>query len=262
MSAYRLELWASTFGKFLTQTMVSILLWSALYASSPSSNDATSPLPSKELLLAYYLLVPWVIQIVNGYEGTRLAFKIYDGSLSRNLLYPISVWGYEWVERTTAIVIQALIQSFLLVGFSYLFYPELSKMLFQIFLSRGFDCIPLLILLFVSSQLYFLFDLLFAACGFWIESSWSAFAILRFTAAFLGGIFIPISFFSSSLKTIAMIFPFYSMMGAPIEMFLHPYSWQDYLHHLLIMLLWSGIIWLAAHFAWKKGYQLYTGVGQ
>ncbi len=105
---YRVTFWIRHILGTLTELTIAYFLWEALFARAPSGPGIkTLAGYSFHGILYYYLFAALGSRVVWGSLQGSISTEIYDGSLNRYLLYPLSFSGYKCV----ALFAQQLIAS-------------------------------------------------------------------------------------------------------------------------------------------------------
>jgi ABC-type uncharacterized transport system permease subunit len=72
-------------------------------------------------MMFYYLLVPLIDRVNRGFDNFQLSREIYDGSLTRYLLYPVSFFWYKYIGQLARAVISVVQLMFGLAAFLVIF---------------------------------------------------------------------------------------------------------------------------------------------
>ena len=94
--SYRSDFWANFVGVVLTELGVAYFLWRAIFAVRQV--DSIGGYTFRGMVL-YYLLVPLFTRLMRGNEQGYMSNDIYDGSLSRYLVYPVSFLGSKYLSH-------------------------------------------------------------------------------------------------------------------------------------------------------------------
>lgn len=246
---FRLDFWVTFVGQISLQVAISWALWSTIFKENQVSQMNGFSLTELNL---YYLLSPLLLKIMSGENIGFMSRDIYEGGLNKYLIYPLSFFHYK-------------ISTFLTYSFFYLF--QLIIILFFCYLyfgwSFGKSQLLGLILILVSTLAYFLLLSMIEQISFWADNIWSLGVIVRFTASFLGGGFLPLVFFPSFLQKVILILPFQSMLSSPLLLLMNKTS--DPLHlffdSLSLLSLWIISFVFLNYLIWKKAQYRYTGIG-
>lgn len=250
--SYRVAFWVQFVLGTATEIAIAYFLWAAIFASR---GVAMLEGFSFEGMVYYYLFATFAHKIARGNEHGYFAQDIYDGGLTRYLVYPISLFGFKYITHVTQQLL-AVIQ--LLLAFLALrlflgapFGMELTLPHFFAGLATSF----------LAGFLLFLIMSCLEMVAFWQDVIWNLMAMLRFTMALLGGAMVPLAFFPDWGRTLVSYTPFPAMISFPARTFLGQITFEEWWRNALLLLLWSGFFLLLARFIWKRGTLRYSGVG-
>ena len=123
--AYRSDFWITFLGQTLIQLLVARALWQTIFASQGVSEMQGFTL---EMMNLYYLIVPIGMRILSGENIGFMAREIYEGTFTRYLLYPLSVFQYKTLTYLTYSLFYIL-QLFILYSFYRIFLAEAPFMM-------------------------------------------------------------------------------------------------------------------------------------
>lgn len=252
--AFRLEVFGRFFGMILGSVVAAYFIWSAVFEARGTDEIGGYSL---SLMVLYSLLTPMAIGLSFGGSWADMTFArdIYQGYLSRYLLYPVSVIYYKWLEKLGQNVI-FLIQCALTVGI-YLAFFDLPQ-------SSGitvFSVMGSLVALFLSSLLGFVLISSLEMCAFWVDNVWSLVAILRMGTWIMGGQLIPLTLFPEDWRRIAELLPFQLLVSFPVRVFLGQADFSELLRTFGVWVFWMSVSSMLMALLWKRGRLKYTGVG-
>ena len=116
--SYRADFWMNFIGVVLAEVAVAYFLWNAIFEYK---NVSTMQGYSFHGLMLYYLLAPLMTLIVRGQSMDFMAREIYEGTLTRYLIYPLSFFHYKYVAQLAYSFI-ATLQLILMLGFFTSFF--------------------------------------------------------------------------------------------------------------------------------------------
>lgn len=250
--AYRSDFWVNFLGQTLIQLFIARALWQSIFESNGSTEIGGFTLGQMTL---YYLLAPLTIKILMGENIGFLSREIYDGGLNRYLVWPLPPIGYKLLTYLTysAFYVCQLALLYTLARFLLDDRPyELSEFL-RLIAGLGY--------IFVAAIGYFCMMCLCELVAFWADNTWSLGVMLRFVAGFLGGTFLPLSFYPETLREIIQYLPFAAFISGPVNLILGRSTPLEAMQSFIVMLVWLPILGLAVRALWKKGNLQYTGVG-
>ena len=218
--------------------LIGLFVWSAVYPNDPA-------------IARYYVAIILVTLMTESFEQHTFSERIYDGTLSHELLRPqpvvIGVLGENLAIRAWLTLLGAPIV--LLTGIS---------------LQAGFDwrsvlqSVPCVAL---AAVLVFLWTFLLSTTAFWTDR---VHAVVGFGSQLIflfGGTAAPIDFLPDLWRRIAQASPFYGMNGLPAEIAAGtPYD-GSLAAALGYQLFWVVVLIVVVSAVWRAGVRRYTAVG-
>ena len=250
--AYRAEFWLGFVGNALSQFAVAYLLWAAVFAGA--GIHEMNGLTLRDLAL-YYLLIPLVERVVMGAEMSHISGEIYDGTLTRFLLYPVSFFRFKYVS--------SMAQSLVFAGQMAV---AAAAFLFFLGIPPAFHVTaPGLCLCAVSAALGTVLYFALAAClemvAFWADNVWSIMILNRLVLHFLGGGLLPLVFFPQAIQSVLKLTPFPYLVSFPLRFLMGSMTPGDVALGFAVILFWIAALSALALWIWRKGSRQYSGVG-
>lgn len=250
--AYRTDFWLQFIMSVFANVATAYFLWKAIFTYNKTSMMRGYSFSG---LMLYYFMVPIISRMVNGPGLGMIAHEIYDGSLTRYLIYPISFFKYKYTQYLANTVIFFLQLILGIILFALLFGIPSDILFTPATFLMG------IIAVFAAGLLAFSISTLLEMVAFWAENVWSLLIMVRFAVGLLGGAMIPIAFFPERIQTILNYLPFRYLAAFPINSFIGKVQFNQWQVGMLIILFWSTICTALAIFVWNKGKYKYTGVG-
>lgn len=249
--AYRMAFWFRTIGTIVVPFASAWFLWHSIFSYSQKTEVGGFSLPQ---IIFYYFLVPLINDIANPDDQGKIAEEIYDGALTKYLLYPIHYIIFQYTTFSALIFI-GIIQILIALGIYALIYPSIVMALTfnNLMLCLGFCCL--------ASILSFLLSFMVQMAAFWIDIVWSLRVMQKFITAFLGGILLPLSLFPVFIENTLSFLPFPYLVWFPIKILQDKVTHQQILFGAGISILWIIILGFLCRKIWNKGKYCYTGVG-
>lgn len=250
--SYRIDFWINFLGTVLTDMTIAYFLWKAIFETRHATEIGGY---SFKAMILYYVLVALIRRAVMAFDQGILSFEIYDGSLNRYLVYPVSLFSYKyisWITNAFVTYVQLLISLGIFIAAVGL--PSDRHVTFESVLMGT-------IALWAGSSVYYFFSILFEMAAFWAENVWSLLVMLRFTMALLGGGLIPIALFPEWSKGMMRALPFQHMVSLPVRSFMGEVSWGEMLSSLGILSIWGIVLCVLLNLVWQRGTRKYSGVG-
>ncbi len=248
--AYRFEFWLGFLGNILTQFGVAFFLWKAIFSARGVDNIQGY---SFGALMLYYLLVPLVERAVHGQEMGYVSGEIYDGGLSRYLLYPISYFRIKYagqLAQTTVFLLQMILAVSILLAFFHSSY--------SLTLASVAKTLPII---FVAAALHFAMTVNLEMLAFWADNVWSISVLSRMITNLLGGGLLPLAFFPERVQAILEYLPFSRLVSFPVRCLLGQVATGEWLKGLVLTAVWTSIFAAMATWTWRRGLRTYSGVG-
>jgi ABC-2 type transport system permease protein len=251
--AYRVDFWLTALVGIAVEFALAWFLWRAVFEATGADRIGGY---GREALVAYSLAAVLVSRLVRGpeFEGV-LSQEIYEGALSRALVYPVPYAGLKYAQHVGWLA-PYLLQAVLLALAALLLLP----------LPEGVRITPLSLAMAVASlvvgnALHFLISFPVQAVAFWAENVWSLAVTQRLVVNLLGGFLVPLAVFPDWSQEILRWLPFRLFFQWPVETLLGRLSFAAWLEGLLLALAWGAAIGLLSWGVWRRGRLRYTGVG-
>jgi ABC-2 type transport system permease protein len=248
--AYRSDFWITFLGQTFIQLLIARALWKSVFEARGASSMEGFTL---DMMTLYYLIVPIGTRMLTGENIGFLSREIYEGTFTRYLIYPLSVFQYKSITYLTNSLFYG-VQLMILYMLYHVFY-----------LGGSLGNLPDLILgvglFLVASMAYLMMAMLIELLALWADNIWSLMVMLRFFTTFFGGGFIPLDFFPSWAANILRWTPFPYLVSLPVRTTMGMSSLDDIANGFFILLSWCLIFMMGVKFIWSKGQKKYTGVG-
>ena len=218
--------------------LIQIFLWHALLGAGTQNHTNFSE------MLIYVLVNTVMIELTKGNVANMIEASMIDGSISVELLRPISYKLFTLANLFGKNVYNAVIRalpiitiSFFLIQFNSL--PDLTHLaLFIMSASLG-------------SMLMFEITYFVGLFAFWIQRCWFLSWYLSGFLIFFGGTKIPIWFYPKSLAQLSYLLPFRYITFEPINFFLCKTTVEDAFWPLFIAIFWLALLCIFDRFVWR-----------
>ena len=251
--SYRIDFWINTLFGFLAEFGVHFFLAVALFAESGQAEIRGFARPD---LVVYFVTVLLIQKIVMGPDfGGHVSEDIYEGGLTRYLLFPSSYTPFKYAQHLGALVplvLQALLFGVLAV---FVLEPTQTLRVTPWTIAGAIVCVV------VANLLYFMMRLPLQLVAFWQDNVWSLSVMLRFVSRLFGGAMLPLTFFPVWSHDALRVLPFRALYDLPTQTFLGQLSPTEWLTGVATALVWCAVFTLLARAVWKRGDLKYTGVG-
>ncbi len=250
--AYRTDFWLQFIMSVFANVATAFFLWKAIFTYN---NATTMRGYSFSGLMLYYFMVPVISRMINGPGLGMIAHEIYDGSLTRYLIYPISFFKYKYTQYLANTVI-----FFLQLVIGIILFALLFEIPADVILSPSSFFLGITAVL-AAGLLAFSISTLLEMVAFWADNVWSLLIMVRFAVGLVGGAMVPIVFFPEKIQTILNYLPFRYLAAFPINCFIGKISFLQWQQGMLTILFWSLFCTTFAVIVWNRGKYKYTGVG-
>lgn len=250
--AYRADFWINFFGLTFFSLVIAFYLWDAIFKASNETMIKGQNLTS---ILFYYLVAPLVFRIQQGQNIGFLSRDIYEGTLNKYLLYPLSIDQFK-ISTYLANSFFFFIQLCFLIFIYQIIFPLNTIFDFNVL---NFILFAIVVLLNCISY-YYLFSL-FELTAFWFDNVWSLGVMLRFFCGFLGGAIIPLVFFPEWAQTALGFTPFPYMIDFPYQVLQGELGPESFGIKLIVTLGWLIVFRYLSKLVWSFGKYKYSGVG-
>ena len=251
--AYRTDFWLSFVVSTFAQFTVAWFLWKSIFTYTGKGTIGTYSFSS---LMFYYLLAPVISRTVFSGNFGDIAGEIYQGTLTRYLIYPVSFFRYKLTVHCANAAI-LLSQLLLIIGVVVLFVPSFAAE-YSISLPHIIQGVATTL---AAAVLYFIFTSWLQLVAFWADQVWSLTAIVRFIISLLGGSLIPVAMFPETMQPVLKLLPFAFFAHFPLQCFLGNVPLSQWIQGMGIMTLWGVCFGTVYAFVWHRGNLSYTGVG-
>ncbi len=250
--SYRADFWTNFAGGLLAQFGVAWFLWRSIFEHQGWTQVGDFSFPA---LMLYYVTAPLVLKIVQGHEMGSVSTEIYEGSLTRYLVYPVS---FCWFKFTAS-----LAHSFVF-AVQFVLITSVCALCFGIpqeFTLSAAGMLRGAVAVAGGLYLYFVIVTMIELAAFWADNVWSLIVCVRFATGLLGGAMIPLSLFPDWAQPVLAGLPFAYFVSFPLRVLLGLADEAEWLHGILVIALWSVVCTLLYRWVWMRGRYRYTGVG-
>ena len=215
--------------------LIGLFVWSAVY-------------PGDSYVATYYVALILVTVMTESFEQHTFSEKLYDGTISHDLLRPQPV-------VVTTIGMNLAIRGWLTVmGLPVVLVTGLS---FGV--SFGWGALLAVPVVILGAVLMFLWTYVLSLTAFWSERVHSVVGFGSFLAYLLGGTVAPLAFLPDPWRGIGEVLPFYGMVGLPADVAAGRV--HDVLTGVAYQAGWIAVLTATAVLVWRAGIRRYTVVG-
>lgn len=252
LMSYRADFWINAVIGFVAQFGVMYFLWKAIFGDSNTTIGGYT----FEGMVLYYLLVILIGNLVRGSAHIAdISQDIYEGGLSRYIVYPTSYFGFKYAQHL-GLMVPALVQ-LALFGILYLLVLDVPPEAHITPLTITMAAVSTLI----ANLLFYTLMAPLQAVAFWADNVWSLVVMMRFITGLLGGAMLPLSLFPDWLQPIFVALPFRYLFDFPVNTLIGRVPLEGWAMGATISLAWWLVIAGITRLVWRRGMFSYTGVG-
>ena len=251
--SYRADFWINSVVGILVTLSV---FWFLTYAMFAASGQPTLGGYTERGMILYYIFVTLMGRIVQSNEMEMgISQDIYEGSLTRYLIYPVSYKSVKYAEQVGSVAPQ-LIQ---LTLFGFL-APLIVGIPPEVQITPASVAMGLTSLI-LANALHFLLVIPIQAIAFWADNVWSLMIAQRIAITFLGGQLVPISLFPEWTQAILLWLPFPYLYSFPTRSLMGSVSLAEWAFGIVVGTLWCALAAGIGRWIWRRGDLQYSGVG-
>ncbi len=251
--SYRIDFWVNTLFGFLASVGVLYFVAIALFAESGAETIRGF---AQADLIVYFVAVLLIQKMVMGPDqGGQVSEDIYEGGLTRYLMFPTSYLPFKFAENLGALL--PLLLQALIFGVLAAFVLEPSD-------SIGitpWTVLGCLVCTFNAILLYFMIRFPLMLVAFWQDNVWSLSVMLRFSSRLLGGAMVPLAFFPGWAEDALAWLPFAYLFDLPTRTLLGQVGFTEWATGFAITWIWVLVFAGISSAVWRRGDLRYTGVG-
>lgn len=234
---YRLNFALSMLG-LVCQLLALLAVWHAVLAGR-QLNGMSWP------QMRTYLLVAFACgAVVSLYADFRMANRIQNGMVSIDLVRPVDYQLARFAETVGGVWIELVVVGLAWIAVAVFFgptpWPGVTQ--FALFVVSGVTVVPLKFLVVYIAGL---------TC-FWTKNylgvNWARIAVVNL----LSGALIPLTFFPHWARLIAEYLPFAGMTSTPALILAGTLHGPPAARGVLLQVVWIGLLWTTARFAWRS----------
>ncbi|MCO6430324.1 MAG: ABC-2 family transporter protein [Deltaproteobacteria bacterium] len=253
LTAYRAQFWFELVLSSIVELLIALAVWRTVFAASGATQIGGYTL---EGMMLYLTVAIFFGQATKGTGVGTFQREVYDGSLTKYLIYPLSVYSYKlgtFMPRSLFALGQMLLA---LAGIWLLgYWPPETSLSFE-WMMAGIVC------LFFSCLLYFFLIILLESLAFWADNIWALSYALQIAIVFLSGKAVPLELFPSWVRSVLEISPFPFLAYFPAQVFLGTIDYHNFVAGVPVLLGWTVAAYAGSRIIMSRGLHRYTGVGQ
>ena len=250
--SYRVDFWLTAVVGFFVNFGLAYFLWASIYTSAEQQVAGYD----FDSMVLYYVLAILIAKLVRGSDRIAdIAEDIYQGGLSRYLVYPTSYFGFKYSQHLGQLVPAAV--QLILFGVVYGFLIPLPEGVTVGPAAIGMAVISILI----ANLLFYGLCAPLQLVAFWADNVWSLVVMMRFVTGLLGGAMLPLALFPQWSRELLWWLPFRFLFDFPIRVSMGQVSFSEWLTGVGIGCAWCLLTALLTRAVWRRGLLEYSGVG-
>jgi ABC-2 type transport system permease protein len=249
--SYRADFWISALLSLAVRFAVAWFIVKALFSGSGRAGIGGYAVEEMYFYYAAIILVGKLVQSSDLEQG--VSQDIYEGGLTRYLLYPVPYGVVKYVQQLGALgpgVVQIA-----LFGAWIPFVLGWPDGMTATRIGMTVAAIA------VANLLHFLITLPIQFVAFWADNVWSLMVMHRFVSALLGGLLLPLSMFPEAWRPALEALPFRYLFSFPVETLMGRVSPGEWGIGMAVAAGWCGVSAIVGRAVWRRGTLQYTGVG-
>lgn len=223
------------------QLLVQVSLWTFL------SKENTGNISYNDMLL-YVVFSMITATIIDSETCDNLGGRIYDGSISIDMIRPVSIksfmMGQFWgniLYKLVFCILPVLLSSVLILRIQ--FHMNLLRIIIFV------------ISIVLAAFIIFYINYMLGLMAFWLQKIWFMPFYVYGCLNLFGGSSIPIWFYPDWLKHISLFLPFRYIAFEPINICIQYSDWRDWLRVLIIQMIWLFVLFCMERLLWKAAKQ-------
>ena len=250
--SYRVAFWVRYILGTLTEVLVAYFLWDAIFTQSGAQSLHGF---SFHGIVFYYVFSALVGRMIQTAEQGGISDDIYQGGLTRYLLYPLSFLQYKYVG-----FFGQQLTGFLQLGVGF----GIAAMIWGLPADQNITVGSFIMGMgttLLAGCLMFLMNACLELIAFWQDTVWNLMAMLRFIGNLLGGVLFPLVFFPEWGQRFVQFTPFPLLFSFPVRCYLGQVDATEWVTKSIQLCGWIFMVSLLLSWIWKKGTRVYSGVG-
>lgn len=222
--------------------VLKVSLWKGLYGAG---GEAVNGIVLNDMIV-YSILSSFTEGVTRTSVMNDLNDSVLDGSISSQLLLPVGLKKYLFINSVTKNIFWTVYGTVPSVLAAMLFYGFRVKIGF-------FHLVLYIVSVGMGILINFLYNFLFGSSVIWLRNS---FFLKNINSVFLNlfsGALVPLWFFPQSLKALSDFLPFRYIVFEPIAILLNTKNYEETLNVLSMQLLWIILLFCAVTVVWHRG---------
>ncbi|NLG98165.1 MAG: hypothetical protein GX491_12460 [Chloroflexi bacterium] len=239
---------------YLLYGLVSPVVFLSVWRSVAASQGEVSGLTVNDFT-TYYLTLLIVDKLTSEVTIHLLAHKVYDGTLSNELLLPIH-----------PVLTHTLVNNLAFKALTFIVLVPIWVMLYLLFRPDFTGVTAVTLLLAVPAVIFgfvinFLLGAVITCFAFWTTRIYAMSEFMYGFLILLGGTFVPLDLLPEFAQRIAQLLPFQLFLYFPIQLVLGRLAFNEILINFALQGVWFVLLALAFVWIWRAGVKRFSAVG-
>jgi ABC-2 type transport system permease protein len=251
--SYRVDFWLNVVVGFAAQFVLVWFLWKEIFRQS-----GTALVGGREFqaTVVYYLAAILRGILVRGREfGSSVATEIYEGGLTRYLVFPVPYLPVKYAQHLGTMVPPLL--QFVFFGGVMVWLLDIPEAM-RPDLTRALGAAVAIVL---ANFLHFVITFPIELVAFWADNVWSLNVAKRLIVNLAGGLMLPLSVFPAGVRGVLEHLPFRYFFDFPARILIGEIPPDRWFRGYVTTLAYSALFLALSWWVWQRGRRQYTGVG-
>lgn len=235
----------------LLQLLTVFFLWNAIIPKNGSVLGY-----NQEQILTYILGTAIVSSIVFSSRSYGVGEEINNGNLSNFLIKPMNYFMYWFAKDAGDKVMNIFFATIEIALILFFFHPKVFIQTDPSYLFLSVITIT------IATILYFFFNFLLGAIGFWSPEVWAPRFIFSILLSFFSGGLFPLDILPKGIFDVFQFLPFTYLLYFPVKVYLGQISTSEVVHGIFVGLFWLLAIYIFTKLIWNKGLKNYSAQGR
>lgn len=235
-TAYRLD---------AVTTLLSSVIFLVLYYAVWSAIDASGDIQGGLQQVMTYLVAGQIVSNAAFLQTEQfIGYRVRKGTIVNELKRPLSLISHVYFHEIGWVVFNSLTKALPIAILGVLFL--------NIPLPGPINTLYFILSTFLAFNLVFLLAYANSMLVFWTKVDWSLRMTRNTMTNLFSGVLFPLYLLPAGLADIFNVLPFRAMADAPIQIFTGQATGRQVLHIFGLQIFWIIVMFVIAHFAWRK----------
>lgn len=222
----------------IVMIFVNISIWKAIYEDEQTVDGVQLK------ILITYIVLAFLMQCIYGMDEYRIENKVRSGSISLDLLKPISFSGYIFSYNIGILIFRVIMQLTPVLIVSIVLFRMLPPFNLAMLTCFFLSLIIGYLVLYNLSYIMWL-------SSFWFYWTFSLVTIKDAAVMIMSGALLPLWFMPQSLVNFINLTPFASIYYVPISIYLGQVPPEEIALVIVKQLVWAAVLFFIGRLLWK-----------